>query len=423
MEMFSSLEAYLAGLERQARPPAGFRIGTSSLEFTPAEREAGPSARMNLTAILLDEPTDAFGAVFTKNVFPGFPVRIGRELLEEEKTQGVLINNKIANVCAPGGREASLCVTRGLSDLMGDRLKAPLFPSSTGVIGWSLPVDAMRENLPPLVSSLQDRSLLPAAKGIMTTDAFPKLRSLAVGEGRLCGIAKGAGMIEPHMATMLTFLMTDVTIRRSSLKRVCDRTFNRISVDSDQSTSDSVFLFSSCRKPSVEEELFEEALFTLCRDLAGDIVRNGEGTGHVIKVKVTTAATEGQAVGFGKALINSPLTKTAVFGNDPNVGRFVQALGDHAGNGGIALEEKEVTIKLGEETVFAAGEFLLDTDKEARLSDYLRSRQLPAPCPGYPVHQDVVDIEVSLGLGEAEAVVTGSDLSYEYVRENADYRT
>ncbi len=427
MKYYSSPESYLSDLEERSRPPEGFRIGVSSLGFTPVEKPDGSEAAMNLTAILLDEPTESFAAVFTRNAFPGYPVRIGRRLLEESAVQGVLVNNKIANVCAPGGEEAALAVTSALQEHMGEDLKAPVFPSSTGVIGWSLPVEAMKKRIPGLTATLQSESLLPAAKGIMTTDSFPKIRSEQVGEGSLCGIAKGAGMIEPNMATMLVFLMTDITISREALRRclsrVAERTFNRISIDSDQSTSDSVLLFSSCRKPAVEESVFEEALYSLCRKLAEDIVRNGEGTGHVIKVKVRDAATEEQAAAFGKALVNSPLSKTAIYGNDPNVGRFVQAVGDYAGNNGIALEEKKLIIQLGEETVFSGGEFQLDGSKEKRLSDYLLSRKMTTPNPGYPEHEMSVEIAISLGLGDAESLVLGSDLSYEYVRENADYRT
>ncbi len=427
MNQYSSPESYLSDLEKRSLPPEGFQIGVTSFSFVPVERPDGPGAKMNLTAILLDRPTESFAGVFTKNSFPGYPVRIGRKLLKEKAVQGVLVNNKIANVCAPGGEEAALAVTQALQDELGDFLDAPVFPSSTGVIGWSLPVQKMIDKIPDLAGSLQNKSLLPAAQGIMTTDAFPKVRSVSIGDGRICGIAKGAGMIEPNMATMLVFLMTDIAIGRNALQeclgRVAEKTFNRISIDSDQSTSDSVLLFSSCRKPAVEESLFEEALFALCRQLAEDIVRNGEGTGHVIKVKVKGAESEKQAAAFGKALVNSPLSKTAVFGNDPNVGRFVQAVGDYAGNQGISLDERQLVICLGEETVFAGGEFLLDGVKEKYLSDYLVSRKLTTPCPGYPEHERTVDITISLGLGDSESLVLGSDLSYEYVRENADYRT
>ena len=425
MNRFKSPEEYHISLESHCTVPEGFRLAVHALDFVPAERPDGPSAAMNMTALILDEPSESFAAVFTRNSFPGAPVRVGRRLLEEDAVQGILVNNKIANVCTPAGVEDACRITEALERQLG--LKAPLFPSSTGVIGWSLPVESMIAGCSPLAASLNRASLLPAAQGIMTTDAFPKLSSVPLGSGRISGMAKGAGMIEPNMATMLCFLMTDVSIPRQTMRRVLSRvvdgSFNRISVDSDQSTSDSVLFLSSRQKPEVSEEELEKALKELCGTLAEDVVRNGEGCAHVIRVRVENAADEAQARGFGKAIINSPLSKTAVFGNDPNVGRIVQAVGDYAGNSCIPLKEENVSIALGGEEIFRGGRFLLDGEKETRLSDYLKERALPTPCPGYPAHREIVEIRVSLGLGTAFSEVLGSDLSYEYVRENADYRT
>lgn len=427
MNQFHSTREYLAHLETFSPLPDGFQIAVHTLGFTPVEKQSGPEASMNMTAIVLDEPSPSFAAVFTRNAFPGAPVRIGRKLLDEPLIQGVLINNKIANVCTPGGEEDALWILDAFSREMKGTLKAPLFPSSTGVIGWSLPLEEMKEACPVLADSFQSKSFLPAAQSIMTTDAFPKLRSVPLGKGRLSGIAKGAGMIEPNMATMLSFLITDVSLPRDMMRRVLSRvsemSFNRISVDSDQSTSDSVFFMASNKKDEVSEEELETALLRLCEQLSGDIVRNGEGCGHVIRVKVAEAESLEQAKGFAKALVNSPLSKTAVFGNDPNVGRFIQAVGDYAGNNGIVLNEERVSLSLGQEIIYRKGRFELDSEKESRLSAYLKDCSLPTPCPGYPQHDRFVDIKVCLGLGADEAVVLGSDLSYEYVRENADYRT
>jgi glutamate N-acetyltransferase / amino-acid N-acetyltransferase len=427
MNQYHSEQQYLEELERNSALPEGFSIAVKSLSFIPEEKQDGPAASMNMTAIVLDEPTASFGAVFTRNAFPGAPVRIGRELLNEETVQGVLINNKISNVCTPNGEDDARTVLSAFDRSMGEKLKAPVFPSSTGVIGWSLPTKAMEESCPDLVSLLQKNSFFPAAKSIMTTDAFPKLRTVALGKGRISGIAKGAGMIEPNMATMLSFLLTDVSLPRDMMRRVLsrvvDQSYNTISVDSDQSTSDSVLFFSSGCFSEVSEQELEDALLLLCIKLSEDIVRNGEGCGHVIKVKVENAASEIQARGFAKALVNSPLSKTAVFGNDPNVGRFIQALGDYAGNNDIELDENAVSLRLGDEVIYSAGQFQLDSEKETRLSDYLKERALPIPCPGYPSHDSMVEIFIDLGLGENCAEVMGSDLSYEYVRENADYRT
>ncbi len=427
MKQFHSASEYHEYLEGISTLPEGFKTAVHSLTFTPVERSEGPAAAMKMTAIVLEEPTASFAGVFTKNAFPGAPVRIGRKLLDEPVVQGVLINNKISNVCTPTGEEDALQVLQAFSDAMGGNLKAPLFPSSTGVIGWSLPVGEMKAACPGLVQNFQNASILSAAKSIMTTDSFPKVRSVVLGEGRITGIAKGAGMIEPNMATMLSFLLTDVSIPRDVMRRIlptaAEQSFNRISVDSDQSTSDTLLFFSSNRKPAVGEAELEAALLRLCGELSEDVVRNGEGCGHVIRVKVTGAGSDAQAKGFAKALVNSPLSKTAVFGNDPNVGRFVQAVGDYAGNHDVPLDEQKVTISLGDEQIYREGRFSLDSAKEKRLSAYLKERSLTTPSPGYPEHDRVVEISVSLGLGTGEAVVIGSDLSYEYVRENADYRT
>jgi len=427
MKQFHSASEYLEYLEGFSTMPEGFKTGVHSFTFTPKERCEGPVASMNMTAIILEDPTPSFAAVFTKNAFPGAPVRIGRKLLDEPAVQGVLINNKISNVCTPTGEEDASEVLEAFSNAMGENLKAPVFPSSTGVIGWSLPVREMKAACPSLVSEFQNKSLLPAARSIMTTDSFPKIRTVPLGEGIITGIAKGAGMIEPNMATMLAFVMTDVTVSRELMRkvlpRVAEQSFNTISVDSDQSTSDSLFLFSSNRKPGVSEEELELALNRLCCELSEDIVRNGEGCGHVIKVRVCGAPSRDMAKGFGKALINSPLSKTAVFGNDPNVGRFIQAIGDYAGNHDITLDETKISISLGDEIIYKEGRFSLDSDKERTLSRYLKDRSLTTPSPGYPEHDLAVHITVLLGLGREEAIVLGSDLSYEYVRENADYRT
>ena len=321
---FNNENEYLSYLEEKAVLPEGFHAGSISFSFQPAERVSAKEQTMRLTALLLDDPTASFGAVFTKNAFPGHPVALAKELLDNEVCSGVVINNKISNVACPGGKEDSEEIIEAAKDVF--RCGGFLFPSSTGIIGWRLPVKDIIENLSPLKASLQSRSILSAACGIMTTDRFPKVRSVNLGEGRIVGICKGAGMIEPNLATMLVFIVTDIRISRDDIREmlpaVCSTTFNRISVDGDQSTSDSVFLFSSNKKPPVKREVFQSALTELCRDLSEDLVRNGEGTAHVIEVAVSGAEDESMAAGIGKSLVNSPLTKAAIYGNDPNVGRF-----------------------------------------------------------------------------------------------------
>jgi glutamate N-acetyltransferase/amino-acid N-acetyltransferase len=431
---FASREAHRAWLATQAALPAGFRVGTARLAFTPVE--APKPARMTLTLIALDRPTPDFAAVFTRNAFPGAPVIIGRRRLDEPALGAVLVNNKISNVCAPDGVQASerLCAA------VGESLAIPaaaVLPGSTGVIGWRLPVDAMLAALPEAVRALAPGSILPAAEGIMTTDLYPKIRRVSVGAGSVVGIAKGAGMIEPNLATMLVYLLTDVAVPRAALRaalaQAVDRTFNRISIDSDTSTSDTVLALSSGVHPAGDLGAFTRALETVCADLAEDVVRNGEGVHHVIRVAVSGAPAEPLARALGKAVVNAPLVKTAICGNDPNVGRIVMAIGKHLGAEAPGLDLSRLRLRLGGRELFAGGAFRLDAETEAALAAYLREAELyasAAPAGGvfkppvdFPAHERAVLLEIDLGLGTAAAEVLGADLSHEYVSENADYRS
>ncbi len=381
---------------------------------------------MMLSLILLDEPSDSFAGVFTRNKFPGNPVLLGKKRLATGNIRGVLINNRIANVCTGSGMEDIDCLLNELGKLAGADPE-DFFSSSTGIIGWKLPVDEMVAAVPGVISELVRGSALKLARGIMTTDSFPKLRSAEIGDGRVLAIAKGAGMIEPNMATMLCFILTDVDIPRETLRRllpgIVNRTFNRISIDSDQSTSDMVLAFSSGKAGEVEEDEFSRVLEGVLKDLAGDIVRNGEGTSHVIRVVITSGADPESAQALARAVVNSPLVKTAVAGNDPNVGRIISSLGDCAGNGGYPLVPERVTVSLGGTPLFRNNRFELDPDRENKMTAYLKDARLQPDLTGYPEHNRTVDIEIDLGLGDSCAEVLGSDLTHEYVTENADYRT
>ena len=431
---FSSRDAHRNWLAQHATLPAGFRVGTTRFDFVP--REAPKPAKMTLTLIALDKPTPDFAAVFTKNAFPGAPVIVGRARLSEPTIGAILVNNKISNVCAPGGVEASERLCGELAKQLG--LSAgQVLPSSTGVIGWTLPVDAMLPALPQAVAALTGSSVLPAAEGIVTTDLYPKIRSVQLGGGRIVGIAKGAGMIEPNMATMLVYIMTDLVVPRDTLRailsRVVDRSFNCISVDSDTSTSDTVVALSSGRVPCPDLAAFEAALATLCRDLAEDVVRNGEGVRHVMRVQISGAPTAALARSLGKAIVNAPLFKCALAGNDPNVGRLVQAIGKYVGAQAIEIDLSRLRARIGGIEIFANGAFQLNGEKETALVAHLKSAELYASAPpkdgvfsaaiDYPPHERCVEIEVDLGAGAESATVFGADLTHEYVSENADYRS
>ena len=431
---FPNRDSHRAWLATQAALPAGFRVGTTRFDFVP--REAPKPAKMTLTLIALDRPTPDFAAAFTKNAFPGAPIIVGRKRLNAPALGAIIINNKISNVCAPGGVETAERVCVEAARLLGLAPTAVL-PSSTGVIGWSLPTDAILAALPQAVSALAGGTILPAAEGIVTTDLYPKIRRADVGGSSIVGIAKGAGMIEPNLATMLVYVLTDLAVPRGELRamlaKAIDASFNAISIDSDTSTSDTVALISSGRVPCEDFGAFERGLHTVCRDLAEDVVRNGEGVRHVIRVRVTQAASPVLARALGKAIVNAPLFKCAVAGNDPNVGRLVQAIGKHIGAFAPQTDLSKLRAAMGGVEIFANGVFQLDPSKEAALIAHLRGAELyasAAPKEGvfsapidFPPHERCVELDIEVGNGVASATVLGGDLTHEYVSENADYRS
>jgi glutamate N-acetyltransferase/amino-acid N-acetyltransferase len=432
---FASRDAHRAWLAAQSALPSGFRVGTARFDFMP--REAPKPAKMNLTLIALEQPSPDFAAVFTRNAFPGAPVIVGRKRMHEPALGAIIVNNKISNVCAPGGVEASEDICTALGRLLGMPARH-ILPSSTGVIGWTLPVEAIIGALPQAVAALAAGSVLPAAEGIVTTDLYPKVRRADVmGGGAIVGIAKGAGMIEPNLATMLVYILTDIAVPRTELRamlgRAIDASFNAISVDSDTSTSDTVAVLSSSVVPCHDLGAFERGLHQVCRDLAEDVVRNGEGVRHVIRVTVRNAASSALARALGKAIVNAPLFKCAVAGNDPNVGRLVQAIGKYVGAVAPKTDMSKLRATMGGIEIFAHGVFQLNPEKETALVAHLRGAELYASAPAkdgvftapidYPPHERCVEIEIEVGNGVASATVLGGDLTHEYVSENADYRS
>lgn len=274
---FTNQRSYLDYLQSIAKLPQGFSVGTTRFSFSPYE-VANKVLPMNLTLIISDEPTDSFAACLTTNAFPGGPIYIDKERLEKStQLQAIIINNKISNVC-PGGRDD---YGAGDSDLICDAvskaLKLPskklVFPSSTGIIGWRLPVVDISNAIPQAVSNLQKDSIYPAALSITTTDRYPKVRSYVSKDKKwmISGIGKGAGMIEPNMATMLCYILTDLDLPREFLQQclsdVVNKSFNCITVDGDQSTSDTVLLLSSKKvidRTDESQAEFKEALLQVC---------------------------------------------------------------------------------------------------------------------------------------------------------------
>ncbi len=417
---------YIASLAASTPLPVGFRLSTTSLRFFPKERPGTKPLEMNLSLILADEPAESFAFLTTRNRVVGASVQLARKRAEGRHFRGFLVNNRVANVAvASGEKDAERILTH-----LGNATSIPvdeLLSVSTGVIGWRLPVEEILESLPRLSEGLGDAAPVDVARAIMTTDSYPKCRSVDLAGGHITAFAKGAGMIEPNLATMLVFVLTDLDLDRAAaeaaLKHAVETSFNRISVDSDQSTSDLVALVSSRRAGAVDPKEFASALRRLCEDLAEDIVRNGEGVGHVLRVAVRGTTSTKDATALGKAVINSPLVKTAVYGNDPNVGRILMALGDCAGNNDIRLDPQRLSVRVGTEEVFRDGAFCLSADREQRLASYLRSAAMEPGIKGFPQHDRCVEIDVEMGQGDAAATVVGCDLTDHYISENADYRS
>lgn len=421
---------YVRDLRKRACVPEGFRFFSDSLTFVPPERPASEPLTMNVAGIVSDRTETRSVAVTTRNRFPGAPIRLARERLPGGTISGVIVNNRVANVAAPTGYDDARTVADAFAQRFGISSEAAL-SISTGVIGWSLPVSAMLERIDRL--NAHETDAVAFSEAIMTTDRYPKIawHRGSAGSPTVLGVVKGAGMIEPNLATMLGFFVTDAVVPRDRLdrvfRRVVDDTFNAISVDSDQSTSDIVLIMAngaSGVEPTDSE--LESLVRPVAQSLAVDIVRNGEGTAHVIELTVAGVADGVLARTIAKSVINSPLVKTAVYGNDPNVGRILAACGDALDradpDGTVAADELRISL-FGIE-VFRDGAFHLDGSTEKRLSDALQRAAMDPVLRGCPQETGTVPIILTFGAAEASTVtVYGSDLSYEYVRENADYRS
>jgi glutamate N-acetyltransferase / amino-acid N-acetyltransferase len=347
-------------------------------------------------------------AMFTRNRFPGAPVVVGKKHIANGFVQALVTNSKNANVAmGKQGLDNAIETCRMVAEELGVD-PYDVLPFSTGVIGRPLPMDKIRAGLRGIRGELKPENLKLAAEAIMTTDKYPKYFSVHVGSTVIAGIAKGAGMIEPNMATMLVYLMTDAELPKATmrpmLRRIVDRTFNSMSIDTDTSTSDTVVLMANGLAGKVKLAQFEKGLLQVCEYLTKEIARSGEGATKLITVDVNGAKTQSQAKRVAKSVVNSPLVKTAVYGCDPNWGRVIMAVGKTFDPG---VEPLKVSIRFGETYVFKKGA-PVDCDLEA-LRSYL----------GHPE----VSIGVDLGVGKASARVWGCDLTEDYIKENAYYTT
>ncbi|MDR3542638.1 MAG: bifunctional glutamate N-acetyltransferase/amino-acid acetyltransferase ArgJ [Desulfosporosinus sp.] len=369
---------------------------------------------LDFGGILSDVPCQAAG-VFTKNTIPGAPVIVGKEHLRDGMLQAVIVNSKNANVATQQrGIEDSRDICAMVAAACGITTELVL-PSSTGVIGRRMPMNVviegckgLREDYGKSVQHIEN-----FAESIMTTDTRKKIVSAEVGNAKILGIAKGAGMIEPNMATMLCYFVTDAALSSQELKsmllRVVSCSFNRISVDTDTSTSDTVVIMSNGLAGAVDPVTFEEKLQQMSIYLAKEITRDGEGATKLIELTVSGAKTEEQALLTAKSVINSPLVKTAIYGADPNWGRFAMAIGK------VFQYKVDITdLKI----FFGSGDKRLCIDTVA-----LDCNEVPLDGISKLLKKNEVHIEIVLGGGPYSERVWGCDLTEGYIHENAKYTT
>lgn len=398
-------------------PIAGVRLGV-------AEAEIRKKHRKDLTLIALDAGATVAG-VFTLNRFCAAPVQLCRaHLAAGAGIRALVINTGIANAgTGEPGRQAAQATCAAVAKLLGIAPEQVL-PFSTGVILEALPVDRLIAGLPAAQASLAADHWHAAAHAIMTTDTVAKAasRRLQV-QGKtltITGISKGAGMIKPNMATMLGFMATDAGIAQPLLdelvREAADASFNCISVDGDTSTNDSFVMiatgkgelaFASGQEPGWTE--VRAALIDVARELAQAIVRDGEGATKFITVTVEGGKHRGECRQVAYAIAHSPLVKTAFFASDPNLGRILAAIG-YAGIADLNVEDVKVWLE-------AAGQSVLVSEQGGRAATY-------AEAAGAAIMANAeITVRVHLGRGEATASVYTCDLSYDYVKINADYRS
>ncbi len=398
--------------EFQFQVPAGFRF---------AAVKAGIKASGNPDLALIECPSGAeAAAVFTRNLVVAAPVTVGRAHLKKSKgkLQAVLVNAGNAN-CATGkpGLQAAEKSCEALAQSLGVKAQNVL-PSSTGVIGVPLPVEKLLNGLPALLDARGESAehAMAFARAIMTTDSKPKIAYAELPvkgkTARILGVAKGAGMIHPNMATMLAYVVTDVAGCAEHLQALVasatERTFNRISIDGDTSTNDTLCLLASGASGVTLADkrtaaLFSEKLEEVCASLAEQIVTDGEGVKHVVRLKIEGAKSEAEAEQIAKTIAHSPLVKTAWAGADPNWGRILAAIG----RSGVVLDASKIDVFFGPIQVCRKGGANPFDEKKAH--EYLS--------------QAAFDIAVQLNRGKSKITFLTCDLTTEYVHINADYTT
>ncbi|MEW8506293.1 MAG: bifunctional glutamate N-acetyltransferase/amino-acid acetyltransferase ArgJ [Candidatus Thiodiazotropha sp.] len=391
----------------------GIGLGTAAAGIRYADRE-------DLVVVEMAD-TSTCAAVFTRNAFCAAPVQLAKRHLAEESPRYLLINSGNANAgTGRQGLQAAHASCLGVATAAACEVEQVL-PFSTGVIGENLPVEAIRNAIPMAMGRLHGDGWEAASRAIMTTDTRPKLKARHFEfEGvqvHLTGMAKGAGMIRPDMATMLAFVATDLSLPRDLLQRCLDHavdpSFNSITVDGDTSTNDACVLMASgasslgavVDEDSALYQRFEQEVTELCMELAREIVRDAEGATKLVEILVQEAANEVEARDVAYTIAHSPLVKTALFASDPNWGRILAAVG-RAGLNDLDIDGVEIWL-----------DDLCIVRNGGRVADYSEQAALAV------MSREAFSIRVTLGRGAQQAKVMTCDLSYDYVKINAEYRT
>ena len=375
--------------------------------------------RLDLVLVEIAEDSTTAG-VFTQNAFCAAPVRIAKQRVEHSASRYFLINTGNANAgTGPEGELAAMACCDSLAGIAGISSEQ-ILPFSTGVIGEQLPIDKILVALPALYAALSTDAWQSAAQGILTTDTRSKLASASftANDSQVCisGFAKGSGMIRPNMATMLAYVFTDAQIERPLLEKflaiAVNNSFNRITVDGDTSTNDCCMLVATGKGALVITDAdseaatqFQSELNAVFEQLATDLIRDAEGASKFITIEVNEGASEQECLAVAYTIAESPLVKTAFFASDPNWGRILAAIG-RAGLGDLDIES--VTVALGDTLIASNGAVDAAYRESAGQAE---------------MDRDEIRVRISLGRGMARTRVWTSDLSNEYVRINADYRS
>lgn len=396
-------------------PVAGFTAGAAAAGV----RKDG---RIDLALIAGEEAYPA-AAVFTRNRLAAAPVQVARRHVSGGRLRAVLANSGCANA-ATGEKGLAACraACRAAAAVLGCS-EEEIFPCSTGVIGQLLPADKIEAALPGLAANLSPEGLPLAEGAIMTTDAFKKMSQVSVTiQGkpvRVAGLAKGAGMIRPDMATMLAFVLTDAAASPEALAKAlriaAELSFHRASVDGDTSTNDTLLLWASgkagnreLKDDEPELAVLAAAVTKVCQELAAMLVADGEGAGHLIRVVVTGAESDEAARHTAFAIAHSPLCKTAFAGRDPNWGRLLSTAGAEAARRGLGFAEEKCRLWIGDAMIADGGVYTDAQAEEAAARVMQRERY---------------QIRLDLGLGQGQFWALTSDLDHKYIEINADYRS